>query len=99
MTTDYVLDETITLLTARGQVGLIEPFLQSTLESHACQVEWMNPERFSEARRLLSQHLDQGWSFTDCVSFVVMKQRGLRDALTQDAHFAAAGFVALLGKS
>jgi len=32
----------------------------------------MNPERFSEVRRLLVKHLDQGWSFTDCVSFVVM---------------------------
>ena len=99
VTTDYVLDETITLLAARGLGHLVEPFLQSTLDSRACLIEWMNPERFTEARRLLAKHLDQGWSFTDCVSFVVMKQRDLRDALTKDKHFGAAGFVALLQKT
>ena len=98
VTTDYVLDETVTLLAARDLGHLVEPFLQSTLDSRACRVEWMQPERFTEARRLLAKHLDQGWSFTDCVSFVVMKQRGLRDSLTKDAHFAAAGFLALLRK-
>jgi len=96
VTTDYVLDETITLLAARGLAHLVEPFLQSTLESRACLVEWMHPERFTEARRMLGKHLDQGWSFTDCVSFVVMKQRGLREALTKDKHFGEAGFSALL---
>ncbi len=39
---------------------------------------------------------DKGWSLTDCISFVVMKDRGLTDALTADHHFEQAGFTALL---
>ena len=42
------------------------------------------------------KHDDPTWSFTDCLSFVVMKDLRLRDALTKDAYFDQAGFVALL---
>jgi uncharacterized protein len=39
---------------------------------------------------------DKQWSLTDCISFVVMKQHGITDALTGDHHFEQAGFAALL---
>jgi predicted nucleic acid-binding protein len=39
---------------------------------------------------------DKDWSVTDCVSFVVMEQHGMKEALTADHHFAQAGFHALL---
>lgn len=45
---------------------------------------------------LYAARLDKGWSLTDCISFVVMQQHGIREALTGDRHFAQAGFVALL---
>jgi predicted nucleic acid-binding protein len=44
----------------------------------------------------MAKHIDQGWSFTDCVSFQAMKARRLREALTKDEHFEKAGFRALL---
>ena len=39
---------------------------------------------------------DKEWSLTDCISFVVMKERGIAEALTGDRHFEQAGFTALL---
>ena len=39
---------------------------------------------------------DKDWSLTDCISFVVMRERGLTEALTGDHHFEQAGFVRLL---
>jgi uncharacterized protein len=39
---------------------------------------------------------DKGWSLTDCISFEIMQDNGITDALTGDHHFAQAGFKALL---
>lgn len=96
VTTDYVLDETATLLLARGLGHLVDPFLRSTLHSKACAIEWTDQEAFSRAAAFLGKHIDQGWSFTDCVSFQTMKRGRIREALTKDQHFVKAGFVALL---
>jgi len=60
--------------------------------------------RFTEATRetfergvaLYGQRPDKAWSLTDCISFVVMGDEGLTEALTGDRHFEQAGFVALL---
>jgi predicted nucleic acid-binding protein len=45
---------------------------------------------------LLAKRPDKDWSLTDCISFVVMEDHGLREALTGDKHFEQAGFFALL---
>ncbi len=39
---------------------------------------------------------DKEWSVTDCISFVVMADETISDALTGDRHFEQAGFTALL---
>jgi Predicted nucleic acid-binding protein, contains PIN domain len=96
VTTDYVLDETATLLIARGFGHLVEGFFQSTRESKACAVDWTSPEMFARAAAFMAKHIDRGWSLTDCLSFQAMKARRLRDALTKDEHFDKAGFKALL---
>jgi hypothetical protein len=46
--------------------------------------------------QLFCQRPDKEWSWADCVSFVVMRERGIRQALTTDEHFEQAGFIALL---
>lgn len=51
---------------------------------------------FDEGVKLYLARLDKGWSLTDCISFVVMEERGLIEALTGDHHFAQAGFQPLL---
>jgi uncharacterized protein len=45
---------------------------------------------------LFAARPDKDWSLTDCISFEVMRDRGLNDALTADQHFVQAGFQALL---
>lgn len=96
LTTDYVLDETITLLKMRGQGHHIEEFLGITLSSTACRIEWMDAQRFETARAFLLQHEDHDYSFTDCFSFCIMSELGLQEALTKDEHFQEAGFRPLL---
>jgi len=51
---------------------------------------------FDQGMELYGKRMDNGWSFTDCISFIAMKQEGLIDALTGDHHFEQAGFKALL---
>lgn len=58
----------------------------------------LDPESdlFEEGIELYSARPDKDWSLTDCISFVVMQQRGIAEALTGDHHFEQAGFTALL---
>lgn len=51
--------------------------------------------RLENALRLYHQHDDKRWSLTDCLSFVVMRERRITEALTGDHHFMQAGFVAV----
>ncbi len=46
--------------------------------------------------RLYRERPDKEWGLTDCVSFVVMRERGLTEALTTDDHFRQTGYRALL---
>ena len=45
---------------------------------------------------MFSQRLDKEWSLTDCISFVVMRERGLEAAMTADHHLTQAGFKCLM---
>lgn len=96
VTTDHVLDETATLLKMRGHGHLIPRWIDAVVRSCVYRVEWTDSARFDRAWTYFLKHADQPWSFTDCVSFCVMEELRLRDALTKDAHFTAAGFRALL---
>jgi predicted nucleic acid-binding protein len=49
-----------------------------------------------DTRRYLVKHADREWSFTDCFSFLLMRQSELRRALTKDDHFRQAGYLPLL---
>ena len=96
VTTDYVLQETATLLRARGLTKYLKEFLSMSETSEALNIEWMTPDRFAAARTFMLKYLDQEFSFTDCVSLVVMKELRLKDALATDKHFRIAGFNPLL---
>ena len=72
--------------------------LWQTLEA-ASDVEIVppSPELFHRGFERYRLRPDKDWSLTDCISFVVMEQRGITEALTSDHHFQQAGFVTLLG--
>jgi predicted nucleic acid-binding protein len=96
VTTDYVLDETATLLKARRKTHLLAKLFDCVDRSQACRIEWTDSVRFQDVRAFFLKHSDQPWSFTDCVSFRVMSELRLRQVLTKDQHFEQAGFHALL---
>ncbi len=96
VTTDYVLDETATLLGARGLTHLTAHIFETVFNSQACRVVWMDQERFMKTQVFFLKHLDHPWSFTDCASFITMKELQLLHVLTKDKHFKEAGFVPLL---
>ena len=53
-------------------------------------------EQFEAALQRYKRSSDKEWSLTDCASFLIMEERGIRAALTHDQHFVQAGFDALL---
>ena len=56
----------------------------------------VDTELLRKAVDIYRLHKDKDWGLTDCISFVVMKERGLIIAMTADAHFQQAGFRALI---
>jgi predicted nucleic acid-binding protein len=50
---------------------------------------------FELGLKLYSERSDKDWSLTDCISFEVMREQGLKEALTGDHHFKQAGYQAL----
>lgn len=56
----------------------------------------ITPQLFQEGLNLYESRQDKTWGLVDCLSFIVMKQENLIDAVTSDIHFIQAGFNALL---
>jgi hypothetical protein len=56
----------------------------------------LSEELYARALQLYNTRSDKEWGLVDCVSFIVMLDRGIQDALTSDKHFLQAGFRALL---
>ncbi|MGQ9533500.1 MAG: type II toxin-antitoxin system VapC family toxin [Desulfotomaculales bacterium] len=60
------------------------------------EIVHVTSELIEQGLALFQERKDKGWSLTDCISFVLMKRRGIFQALTTDHHFEQAGFVRLL---
>ena len=96
VTTDHVLGDTATLLRARGFNRLAPLLFESVETSSSIRIGWTTPARFREVKAFFLRRADKAWSFTDCLSFVVMRELGLREALSTDDHFRQAGFALVL---
>lgn len=92
VTSDYVADETLTLLKIRLGIEAAETWWRQVDDSPRVGWEYITPARADKARALFFRYRDKGFSFTDCTSFVLMRELKLREALTTDHHFVQAGF-------
>jgi predicted nucleic acid-binding protein len=73
--------------------------LQSIQSDPTIEVIPVTEDLYTQAFALYSQRLDKDWGLTDCISFIVMNDHQLSDALTTDEHFRQAGFRPLLRES
>jgi Predicted nucleic acid-binding protein, contains PIN domain len=92
VSTDYVVDETLTLIRVRLSLIAAEAWWSQLEGSSRLRWEWIGEARAEKARDLFFRHRDKSYSFTDCTSFVVMKELKLKQALTTDRHFRQMGF-------
>jgi predicted nucleic acid-binding protein len=71
-------------------------FILECFRPNNIHVVSVDTRHFEDGLSLYQSRPDKTWGLTDCISFVVMNERGLTDALTSDRHFVQAGFRALL---
>ena len=99
VTTEFVLIEIADGLAAvrfRAQAVQVITALQA---SSLVDIIPASSQLFRTALELYRRRADKDWGLTDCVSFVVMNEQSLSEALTTDDHFRQAGFRALLLES
>jgi uncharacterized protein len=70
--------------------------LEALRNDPSIEIIQLTNQLFTSALDLFKERRDKEWGLVDCVSFVVMRDRGITEALTTDAHFQQAGFRALL---
>ncbi len=95
VTTDYVMDETLTLIRMRLGLNAASEWWSQVDRSARVHWEWIGPMRAEKARGWFFRWKDKSFSFTDCTSFVVMRELRRKVALTTDHHFTQAGFQTL----
>jgi uncharacterized protein len=93
--TEAVLVEVGNALSAFNRPGAVK-FIQLCYSTENIQVVSISTELMMQALSLYSSRSDKDWGLTDCISFVVMQQQNLIDAMTSDRHFVQAGFRALM---
>ena len=96
LTSDWVLMEVADALAGSESRARVQEFILHLRQSVACEIIPASRETLDRALDLYHQHADKQWTLTDCVSFVIMRDRNVTEALTGDKHFEQAGFIALL---
>lgn len=97
LTHNYVLAEFVALATARRlpRVDSLS-FVTDLIEHPDVEVVWVTPSLHRDGTSLLMTQLDKSYSLADAISFLIMRERAMLEALTTDRHFSQAGFRALL---
>ena len=96
LVTEYVLWETVNAFSHPADRAKAHALVALVRAEPDYEVLKAGGEVFEAGLALHRARPDKGWSLTDCISFVVMEQQGLTEALTADHHFTQAGFHVLL---
>jgi predicted nucleic acid-binding protein len=96
VTTTWVLTEVADAFSKPGQRQTAAAFIEDLLTDSRVMVIAPSMDLFNRGLSFYSRRPDKDWSLTDCISFVVMEEHGLTEALATDRDFKQAGFVALL---
>jgi uncharacterized protein len=92
VTTNHVVEETLTLLARRMDRALAADMADRIYASAKLDIIYTSQDDEHDALRYFRKFADQRVSFTDCISFAVMKRHRLHTAFTFDRHFLNAGF-------
>ena len=92
LTTDYVLEETMTLLRSRRNLTSALAFIDKIQSSNSVRIAWVDESLFRKSLDLFRESERKMWSFTDCTSFALMNQLSVTEAFAFDTHFEEAGF-------
>jgi predicted nucleic acid-binding protein len=96
VTTAWIITEVADGLCARATRETAIRLLDILQSSADVEIVQPSAELFQQGLERYRQRPDKNWSLTDCISFLVMEQRGITEALTADHHFQQAGFSTLL---
>lgn len=95
VTTSYVFDEVVTFFNAHRLHSKAVDVGRDLLKSTTTTLVHVDGGLFYDAWSYFQKRNDKRYSMTDCVSFVLMKRLGIKQALTFDRHFKQAGFIKL----
>jgi uncharacterized protein len=96
VTSDYVIDETLTLLLVRGQKRRAIGWGQAVFSGALATLHCLTMSDLHAAWQVYQQFFDKDWSFTDCTSRVLMHWLGISAAFSFDQHFRQFGTVTVL---
>jgi len=92
LTTDYVIDEAMTLLRSRRNLTAAASFIDKVRSSNSVKIAWVDKSLFDRALAIFRGSEHKEWGFTDCTSFALMKQLSVTEAFAFDRHFEEFGF-------
>jgi predicted nucleic acid-binding protein len=92
ITTSYILDETLTVIRSRLGISASIEFSKKIRQSQVLRILPISREIEEKALDLFEKYDDKTFSFTDCVSFVMMRDLEISEAFAFDRHFQQMGF-------
>ena len=96
LTTDYIIDETLSLMRARRQRDIAIDFGTDVFAGLLADVHLLSTTDIADAWDVFCRFDDKDWSFTDCTSKVVMESLGIDTAFSFDRHFHQFGTVTVV---